>query len=187
MLDVNFFYFLGYIFGRGRIQPNRIRLSIRNSDNYLFYQFKELICAKSKIYIGPRRTECIINNKKFIGKVLKYNPPTSKAAEPLLFISSWTSHFIRGLFDSSGRIFLHKNKYLNVTLTSYSSLISSLRDFLYSLDISSKIFFRYSHTNTSQMLITKHDDCLRFCEFVYSNLEQIFYLTRKFDIFNSVE
>ena len=87
-------------------------------------------------------------------------------------------HFIRGLFDSYGSIIIHKQKYLNISILSNETLITSLRKYLkVALDIDTKHYYRYSHTTTLQMLITKTQDAVRFCEYMY--LGSNFYMARK--------
>jgi len=92
-------------------------------------------------------------------------------------------HFIRGIFDSYGTIVIAKQKYLNITIVYDERFITQLREFLHNvLRVSTRHYYRYSHTNTLQMMITRTAHTVRFLDWLYQDAN--YYLTRKFQMYH---
>ena len=87
-------------------------------------------------------------------------------------------HWIRGIFDNYGTMILSKDKYLNISIVYDENVISRIRHILSSMGIETKHYYRYSHTNTIQMLITKSKHAKKFLNWLYDDAN--YYLTRKF-------
>jgi len=133
-------------------------------------------------YDGPIRKngqvyEINISQQCFLDK-LNFNYNTL----PLLRVEL-VHHFIRGIFDLYGSFNISKQKYLNVNIVLNEMFIQSLRNHLLAnLNIATKHYYRYSHTNTVQMMITRTEDAKKFCKWIYQ--EANYYLTRKFNIWD---
>ena len=93
-------------------------------------------------------------------------------------------HFIRSIFDNYGRMYLVKHKYLNVNITFNEQFISELREFLKKqLNIKTKHYYRYTHTNSLQMMITTSSCAKKFLNYIYQ--PSLYYLERKYEMWPS--
>lgn len=92
-------------------------------------------------------------------------------------------HFIRGVFDSYGTIIFNKQKYINITITYRDQFLEELRVFLRQYNIQTIYYYKSMHTNTTQLIITKRDSCLKFLENIYFDAN--YYLARNFDKYKS--
>ena len=170
-------YLLGWFYSRasGHIQ-------VRNSDISILH----LICD-SLGYSGPIRTfssvsELNISQRAFSAQLHSLGcAPNNKSPSifPDYIAARLMSHFIRGIFDSCGRVVCAKHKYLNIHITYNETFINEFRCHLVNiLNIHTKHYYRYTHTNTLQMMITATPCAIKFCQWIYS--EANYYLERKY-------
>lgn len=89
------------------------------------------------------------------------------------------SHFVRAIYDMYGSIYLVKNKYINVNIVQQENFVQCLRNWLkLNLNIDTKHYYRYSYTNTMQMMITRTNHAKIFLDWMYQDAN--YYLTRKY-------
>jgi len=161
-----------YCLGCFYFHPNgRLQLSPQNI---------EILSIISNIleYDGPIRTynnivELNISQTRFVSEL---NFDHTKLPD---IPSSLLHHFVRAIFDLYGSIYLVKNKYVNVNIVQREDFINELRLFLKdTLNIDTKHYYRYSYTNTIQMMITASPSVKKFMNWLYQDAN--YYLTRKF-------
>lgn len=151
-----------------------------NTTGRIQRQDMELLSIISDIleYDGPIRQngktyEINISQQHFLDKLNFNNNILPPLHDDLM------CHFVRGIFDLYGSLNISKHKYLNVNIVLYEDFVQSLRNYLVdNLDIATKHYYRYSHTNTIQMMITKTEDAKKFMNWVYQDAN--YYLTRKY-------
>ena len=165
-------YVLGHFYFRshGRIQFSKHNLDILSI-------ISSLLNYSGPIRIYEKIAELNISQKKFVnqlkdlGCVCNINTVADLPdLPPDLF-----RHFVRALFESYGRLYLVKHKYYNVNLTLEENFIHKLRSYL---KIDTKHYYRYTHTNTIQMMITATPCAIKFCEWIYQDAN--YYGERKY-------
>jgi DNA-binding CsgD family transcriptional regulator len=176
-------YVLGWFYFYGCIDDGgKIRIQVSNSDSHILTTIADLLKYDGPLYDNG----CLlcINRKSLAKKLISLGCAPNKSAS-LNFPSadiiprSLLSHFFRGVFDGHGSIIIKSGKYLNVTLVSNEDFIQSLREFLFfELNIDTKHYYRYSHTTTIQMMITRTSDAKKFLKWLYQ--DATYYLTRNF-------
>ena len=83
------------------------------------------------------------------------------------------------MFENYGRSCLVKHKYINVNFTFNEQFVNELLYFLKKeLNIETKHFNKYSHTNTLQMMITSTNSAIIFLNWIYTDSN--YYLERKY-------
>jgi len=140
----------------------------------------EILCIISKIieYNGPIKVynnirEINISQKDFLN-TLNFDQNVLPNISQYLI-----QHFVRGIYDMYGSIYLVKNKYININIVQQENFLQCLRNWLkLNLDIDTKHYYRYSHTNTIQMMITRTNHAKIFLNWMYRDAN--YYLTRKF-------
>lgn len=166
-------YLLGWFWSRG---SGRIQVSETKKE--IIYLVRDTLAPHKKIYRYNNIHE--LNLSKYKSHLIQAGCVFNKHI-PQSFpqiSSALLPHFLRGLFDSYGTIILAKGKYLNISLVYDDCFIKELRSFLLQKNIKTKHYYRYTHTNTIQMLITSYKSCLTFLSLIYYNSS--YYLTRNF-------
>ena len=169
-------YVLAWFWSRG---SGHIQVHKKDAD--ILYTIRNLIDYTGPIGIYNNVADLNISNRDFLNCLQVAGCVNNCRCTQIFPIISETQfpHFIRGIFDSYGRIIISKNKYLNVSITYDESFIQSLRDYLlHNLNIKTKHYYRYSHTNTIQMMITATPCAKKFLNWLY--LDANYYLERKF-------
>lgn len=165
-------YLLAWFWSRG---SGHIQVSPSKSE--VLFLIRDQLEYTGKIYQRPNIYELNIHNPKFLNNLKeagcvknRYISQTLPDLYPPLF-----THFLRGIFDSYGTITLSKGKYPNLSITYDDRFISALREYL---KIPTKHYYRYSHTNTIQMLITNTQHSIDFLYYIYSGCD--YCLTRNY-------
>jgi hypothetical protein len=173
-------YLLGWFYSRasGHIQVRKSDISIlhliSNSLGYsgpvrVFSNIAELNISQHVFLTHLKSIGCVQNTK-------------FSSIFPDYIAIQLMPHFIRGIFDSYGRIIIVKQKYLNIHITYNEIFINEFRLYLLNrLNIHTKHYYRYTHTNTLQMMITSTSYAKKFCEWIYRDAN--YYLERKFKIY----
>lgn len=168
-------YILGWFYSRasGHIQ-------VRLSDIQILRYIKQGLEYDGPIYVFPTIAELNISQKPFLAKLATFGCVPNRYHS-----SHFPSHlnllapFIRGIFDSYGRVVICKSKYLNIHITYNETFINGLRDYLQThLQIETKHYYRYTHTNTLQMMITTTVDAIKFLNWIYKDAN--YYMARKY-------
>jgi DNA-binding CsgD family transcriptional regulator len=186
-------YVLGWFYSDGCVDnQGKMRIQIQKGDEEILYIIKELMGYNGPLYEVPppkrfphrkAQVTLCINRKTLADNLIRLGCTPNKSLTlqyPHSIIPDrLRSHFIRGVFDGDGSISVKQEKYLNISITSSEAFLQPLRDFLLEeLNIPTKHYYRYSHTNTMQMMITRTKDAEKFLEWIYQ--DATYYLTRKF-------
>ena len=167
-------YVLAWFWSRG---SGHVQVSKRDLD--VLFLIKNAIKYTGEIH-HYTRSELNITNKDFRRNLLAAGCVKNNHCIPHFPIipPELNRHFIRGIYDSYGTIRLCKGKYINVSITYDEECVSTIRKHLLTMDISTKHYYRYTHTNTVQMMITRTGDAKKFLDWIYQDAN--YYLTRKF-------
>ena len=187
-------YILGWFYSDGCVDnKGKMRIQIQADDVDILKTISVLMEYDGPLYNVPppkkfphrKAQTCLcINRKVLADKLIALGCVPNKSLKltfPSLSIipDSLLSHFIRGVFDGDGSISINRDKYLNVSITSCETFIQPFRQWvLNNLDIDTKHYYRHTHTNTVQMMITRTNDAKKFLDWLY--LDATYYLTRKF-------
>ena len=172
-------YALAWFWSRG---AGRIQISPKDVD--ILHTLKVLLEYRGPVRVYDRIAELNITNPNFHGALLLAGCVLSKREDQILPIISddLMPHFFRGIFDSYGTISIAKDKYLNLSIVHNETFATHLRQLLSTLDIPTKHYYRYSHTTTVQVMITKTADAEKCLKWLYSDAN--YFLTRKFHIWD---
>ena len=111
-------YMLGFIFADGSINLdyNRLTIDLSIQDQDILVKFSTILYGRNhvKVYTRNNRKYCKldINSKTICNQLLKYNLTENKtftAQYPEMIDRSLNKHFIRGLIDGDGCIYLPSN------------------------------------------------------------------------------
>ena len=187
-------YVLGWFYSDGCVDNNgKLRIQIQKDDEYILYIIKDLMEYDGPLYeVSPPKkyphrksqVSLTINRKSLADKLIALGCVPNKSLilnfpSPSIISDKLMSHFIRGVFDGDGSISIKNNKYLNVSIISSESFLQSFRYWLINhLAIDTKHYYRYSHTTTMQMMITRTNHAKLFLDWMYRDAN--YYLTRKF-------
>lgn len=187
-------YVLGWFYSDGCVDNNgKLRIQIQKEDEDILYQIKDLMEYEGPLYEIPppkkyphrkHQVTLTINRKALANRLIQLGCTPHKSLiltfpDFSVVPEIYLPHFIRGVFDGDGSIVVKDDKYLNVSITSCESFIQPLRDYLrIKLEIDTKHYYRYEHTNTLQMMITHTKYAKKFLNWMYQDAN--FYLTRKF-------
>lgn len=187
-------YVLGWFYSDGCVDKNgKLRIQVQKEDEAILYQIKDLMEYEGPLYEVPppkkyphrkAQVSLTINRKSLAYKLISLGCVPNKSCVITLPSFEIVSehlfhHFIRGVFDGDGSVSIKSGKYLNISITSCENFIQPLRQYLRTkLQIDTKHYYRYEHTNTLQMMITTTADAVKFLEWIYQDAN--FYLERKF-------
>ena len=169
-------YCLGYFYARA---SGHLQLNIQDKETLSI--ISSLLEYDGPIHSYGNITEINIKQKEFTTSLLSLGCTLNrKYMSSLPVLSTFLfPHFLRAIFENYGRMYLVKSKYLNVHINFNEQFVSELRFFLKTeLNIETKHYYRYSHTNTLQMMITKRSDAIKFLNYIYS--PSLYYLERKY-------
>lgn len=187
-------YVLGWFYSDGCVDnKGKMRIQIQTEDVAILHTIKDLMGYDGPLHDVPppkkyphrkHQTALIISRKTLADQLIKLGcvpnksltltfPPSSIISDKLM------PHFIRGVFDRDGSISIKNEKYLNISITSSETFLQPFREWLINhLAVDTKHYYRYSHTNTMQMMITRTLHAKIFLDWMYR--DATYYLTRKF-------
>jgi len=190
-------YFLGLMLSDGYISTkNRIGLRLKKEDDTLV---KEIFSQFSKNY-GVNSKGVVITSKILHCKLKEYGIIENKTKLDLKIPNikiDLLRHFVRGYFDGDGSISIVKSKkYCQIYICSVSkNILEELKDLLNQNKIQSKIYVEeregkpykiinkiYNNCrNMYRLHIEKHENLLKFYEFLYKDCN--IKLERKYKIY----
>ena len=191
-LNTNFFhsinteaqaYCLGFFYARasGHIQLNKNNIQI-------LHIISDLLQYNGPIHTYGNICEININQSGFTKTLLSLGCTLNcKYVSSLPNIPKHVlHHFVRAIYEDYGRAYLVKDKYLNINITFNEQFINELRIFLKKeLNIDSKHYYRYTHTNTLQIMLTATPSVIKFLDYIYQ--PSFYYLERKFKIYRELK
>ena len=149
----------------------RIQLSHKNKE--ILYIISDILEYDGPVRIYHNMAELNISRADFVSQLNFDSTKLPTLSSSLLY------HFVRAIFDLYGSIYLVKNKYMNVNIVQREDFINELRHYLKDvLNVDTKHYYRYSYTNTVQMMITASPSVKKFMNWLYFDCN--YYLTRKF-------
>ncbi len=94
-------------------------------------------------------------------------------------------HYVRGLFDGDGSVYLDSGKYIRISLLSGSfSFIDSLNNKLNESGFPlSKIYGGYAHQKNAHYIRYVTEHARAFFNFIYRDVSELMYYTRKHQVF----
>lgn len=178
-------YFFGWFFVRGSISKNGlVRLQVRNSDQYIIEKLKSLLEYNGPLFYIKNQVNLSFTCANMARDLLHFRQNFDLSR----FSQISAQHFLRGIFDARGLISINKGRYLNCCITAREHIIAAIRFFLLyntNININTKHYYRYSYTDTLQLIISRTNEALLFCKYIYDcgcGCDNItFYLARKFE------
>lgn len=172
------YYIVGFIWSDGNLSASYDKITISNNDNEIINKIKPLFCdVRRKIYFCGKNASIINTNKINISKLMNLGlvPNKSYIINYPPISENGNSHFIRGIFDGDGCVYVssvHKGKkYLNVSITSGSYLLlQGIQEVLKNQDIASNIYKDSRiNCNTYYLKIIKQESVRKFYYFIYKD------------------
>lgn len=195
-------YFLGLLAADGNTSGkcSKVRISLHEKDKYILESFvndikyaKGIELNKKKKEVGYDRSDQYlvdINCKKIHTDLLNLGiipnktltlvfPTENQVPNKLL------NHYLRGFFDGDGCIYVYalRNK-AGVSFANNQIFCSQLRDFLTTLNIKSSVV-KHSFVNCYYTRMSNQEDIYKLYNFMYPQDEQLLFLKRKKDKFDS--
>lgn len=171
-------YMLGYFYARG---TGRLQLPINTLS--LLYFFRAELQYDGPIHTYNRNAVMNAGGAEFLERLKSLGCKTNRFINSQLpnLPPNLMRHFLRSLFDNYGRAYYIKQKYVNISLTLNDTLTTDVRTFLRdNLAVATHHLFRYSHLNSTEMLITAHSSSLHFLYYIFSNINQNCCQARKY-------
>jgi len=180
---------LGWWYADGNVVDDKIRLAI--TDKELVEKIAKLMDYTGEVNFKKRKQphhkdqwELRICRKKLVEDIIKLG--CFKRKSMILEFPTFDQvpekyirHFIRGYFEGDGSIYPSRKKYWQVCIVSSENFINGLRNYLkQKFDMKTSWQYRYSHTTTMQMRITRQADVIRFLDWIYKDANYV--LDRKF-------
>lgn len=200
-IQVNHDYFktwsrnMAYIFGLwcadGYIRNNKksgyyFSIKLHKNDKYLLQQILDEMQSKHKIY-DNKDNSChfVIGSKTIVNDIVNLGGIEQKSLT-LTFPKipeEYLADFIRGYFDGDGSI-SSNGQYIKIVGT--LEFLNDLKIILENNDIHvTSISKNHPERDSNHYVlrINRKSEILKFCQFIYSSIEDCLYLKRKYEIF----
>lgn len=184
-------YYLGLLLTDGNVykykkrkaDQYKIQLSLKSEDVYIIEKFKMELNSKNKIshYSNAKKDECVfqIGSTEMAKDLLKYG-----ICERKTFIAQLTNlipkelyrHYIRGVFDGDGTVYINKFGKLKFGFYGTHKLVLQVRNYLIS-QIGVNENSVYDKETVSFILFSQEKDIFNFYKLMYNDSK--FYLKRK--------
>lgn len=190
-------YWLGFLAADGSVSKKQLTLLLAEKDLQHLLKFKNFIGADYSI----RKIITKLNNKEFIGyaysisstkfvaSIKKHNVYPKKSftvkipntiPDPLL------NHYIRGVFDGDGSVWVNKNNQINISIISSCEMCNQIQNILHEkclTNMTKQELFTSKNTNLHYAAIKYcgNHQTKRIFEFLYK--DATIFLERKKDVF----
>lgn len=193
-------YFLGLMFTDGNIDKNlRIaKITLQDIDSYILDIFSSFIFKSNRPNLYPdfhdNKKYGEKRRKKYALKISSYKIvsdlislgcipkkslilqfPNLKCSDEIMW------HFIRGLIDGDGGIYIINKKYINISFTGSNYLVPSFQIWLKDREISSSIYKKEKVMGLRISSSSVH----KFLSRLYSDSDNL-RLNRKYDVYQSI-
>jgi len=175
-------YVLGWMYSDGNVTPEgKFRIQIQKDDEEILYKIRAILQYDGPMYDidipkndwskKPQTCLCV-NRKSMTEDLVRHgcSPNKSLVIEyPTWIDPTLESHFLRGILDGDGSINIKKGKYLNTSITTTDLFNKELQSRLSKMGIDSQLYYRYEHTNTCSLMVTKTSHANKFLEYLYQD------------------
>jgi hypothetical protein len=209
-VDENFFaeinspvkaYWLGFFIADGHIQKDETKASLISKDLEVIKKFKSAInsdhAINNNINYDKRTNKTYksfsiqVSSRRFVSNLIKQGVTNSKSVWcPFPHLQDeFYPHFIRGMFDGDGSICFVNGK-IRISLIAANGIIHPLQDYLIEkLKFSKTALSQNCHNpkaKQKKLHVSRAKDIERFLEFIYQNASEEILLSRKFNIYLSI-
>ena len=174
----------GNVFKAKRNTPQyRIQISLKLSDINIIEKFKEELNAMNKIstYTTSSRSECMfsVHSNEMASDLSKYGIVERKTFNTeltTLIPDDLYRHYIRGIFDGDGTVYIRKNNQLIFGFYGTHNLVNQVKYYLIQeINISNNSTF--DKETVSFVTFSKKKDVINFYNYIYKDAS--FFLERK--------
>jgi len=160
-------YFLGLYYSDGNVHSknNSSKISLLITDDYVLKELSKDIYGFEKVSYDGNMSIFYCYNKNIKNALMKHGcvPNKSFKIRLLKLEDNLMSHFLRGMFDGDGSIYLKRPM---VKITTNIDFANDLKEYLSSKNIVSCIC-NYKKTKAVDLCIYKKNDVLKFLDFIY--------------------
>ena len=181
-------YFLGLITADGSIsKTGALSLGLKHSDRYLIEKFRDLLSpnakisfiSRTKIYKGnpviSETSYIAITCKQYLKDLAVYDIVPNKTYCNINIPNlnpNLMNHYIRGLFDGDGSVYM-KGKYKNllcITFVGGKILLEQVAEYLkITLNLKASLKIRARKTNCFDFNLNIQEDIHKFKDYIYKN------------------
>jgi len=185
---------MAYIFGlwcadgyiRNRKNGYCFSIKLHKNDKYLLQQILDEMQSKHKIY-DNKDNSChfVIGSKTIVNDIVNLGGIERKSLT-LTFPNvpeEYLVDFIRGYFDGDGSI---SSNGKSIKIVGTLEFLNDLKIILENKDIHITSVYKNNpkkNSNHYVLCINRKSEILKFCQFIYSSIEDCLYLKRKYEIF----
>lgn len=186
-------YFIGLLLTDGSIRQDNIRLSLKREDEYMVKKFKDALNSDVQIQLdnreGKEASGVEINCKQAVEDLKKYNIVPNKTylinnINIELIPENLRRHYIRGLIDGDGTIYLENYKtgvQPAIGFCAYSEdCVKSLQCFIDKEVFNTEMHNNIKKDNAYNCRWKGTNKCSQIFHYLYD--DATIYLTRKYDI-----
>lgn len=182
-------YFLGLMMTDGWINKKGIGIALKDTDSYILHKYKEVLKYTGKIgkYILKNNTTMsylILTSEKIKNDLAIYGVVQAKSHKTYFpeIPEEFHSHFIRGVFDGDGCIYIPKNKKSGISFSIVGNviLLEKIQEILLKIGFNKVILNKGSSKkeNIKTLKYGGSKNCKKFYDYIYKDCEDLF-LTRK--------
>lgn len=190
-------YMLGFIFADGSINLKNYRLTIdlASKDMDILIKFSNELYGRNLVKNYTRNNKNYIkldvNSKYLITQLLKYNITSNKtlsAKYPQMIAKEYNKHFIRGIIDGDGCIYIPKSNRDSpcVLLIGTRDICDNVSEIL-NKELNLKSYFCKVHDQDisimTEIKISNFKQCKKMLDWLYKDSK--IYLDRKYDKYNN--
>lgn len=176
-------YFLGFMYADGCVhkRKNNFNITLHAKDVELLEKFSHIFYGFDKIVTtdGGYKALTIYSSKLCLKLIENGCMPakTFKIKFPHHLPKELISHFLRGLYDGDGCIYIAESGRVRVSLTGYSEFLTEVKQYLHALNIYS-ILRIVKGDKVADLSVSKNYDSREFLRYLYKDAN--IYLDRKF-------
>lgn len=194
-------YYLGLLLADGSVDNDGLKLELKSEDDYILEIFKNLISPKSQVKTCTRTrqhkgytftgtmsrldisSKDIVNDLKILG--IEQNKTYKVQRVPKQIPSNLIHHFIRGLFDGDGSVWINnKTKKLSINFTGEFNLLTEVKSLLLNIGLNPKVkVIKKPHQTDSYIVYSSQKDIKTFFNWLYK--DATIYMKRKYIKFST--
>ncbi len=186
-------YWIGFWSADGYILKNRLHLVLSEKDIDVLHKWKGFICSPDRPIRkfdnhGYPAAEVRIRSWELVKSIEKYKLHINKPDRGRLHIDllqeSIRKHFVRGYFDGDGCFTVDKRGYLFAEIMGYPAVMQDIKNILVTEGIVPTGKKLVSYGKLKRIRLNARES-FSFGEWIYTGYPDIFYLSRKRNIYNA--